>query len=134
MRKWIIYVIAALMTVLVVTPSVYAHDYKEGCHKNHHRTEAKQALVDELGLTKKEFNTYREEGNTLRQIILKAGKTPEEVKKSLKKKHEESLQKKVDEDWMTEKKKQAILEKFDEHFEKHLDHKHREKSSTNKKD
>ncbi|QST01400.1 hypothetical protein IMZ31_07540 [Pontibacillus sp. ALD_SL1] len=132
MKKWITYIVATVMVVLVVTPSIYAYDDKEDCHKHHHRTEAKQALIEELGLTKEEFNKYRQEGHTLREIIIKGGKTPEEVKQSLKNKHEESLQKKVDEEWMTEKKKQAILQKFDKNFERHLDHKRKDKSSYKK--
>ncbi|KGP92344.1 hypothetical protein N780_00430 [Pontibacillus chungwhensis BH030062] len=123
MKKWIVYIVATVMMGFAVIPPTYAHEYKEDCHQHHHKTEAKQALIDELGLTEEEFNKYQEEGHTLREVIIKAGKTPEEIKQSLKKKHEESLQKKVDEEWMTEKKKQAILQKFDENFEKHLDHK-----------
>ncbi|KGP71456.1 hypothetical protein [Pontibacillus yanchengensis] len=89
-------------------------------HRGHHNWMFND-LSQIINTSKDDLRSYQEQGLTLRQVIEKAGQKPEEVKKQLLKEAKVKLDQKVEEGWMTEKKRDYILEMMSKEFEKKLD-------------
>lgn len=79
-----------------------------------------KSIVKELDLTKEEVQEFYAKGSTLKEVITAKGRQPDEVKQAILSNKEERMNAKVKEDWMTEKKKEAILEHCSSWFDEHL--------------
>ncbi|MYL34808.1 hypothetical protein GLW08_02505 [Pontibacillus yanchengensis] len=127
LKLWVGTLIAMFALNLINVNAFAEEDYSPVNNNGeceHHRGHHKWMLNDLskiINTSKDDLRSYQEKGLTLRQVIEKAGQRPEEVKKQLLKEAKVKLDQNVEEGWMTEKKRDWILEKMSEEFENQLD-------------